>query len=170
MCCCLWCLEVIMKWILWMVRPPVEPEKRNINWSRLFKEQNLTQAALYSHEKLHKADVFVQPFNCLHISVREREIKYLESWQISLIIFHASGFQKALFATYIPKIINKPQSFPLCEQGWSSLGWPPRLSVHWTADTPEPWSCCTFWQSIPAGHLPALGGILGLPFIETVIF
>ena len=54
---------------------------------------------------------------------------------------------------------SKPESSPLCELCWSSLGWPPRFSARWISGPPGLWSCCTFWQPIPAAHLPTVAGI-----------
>lgn len=32
----------------------------------------------HSHEKLHKSNVLIQPFNRLHLLIREAEVKYLQ--------------------------------------------------------------------------------------------
>lgn len=137
------------------------------------KKKNTTQAVLYSHEKLHKTNILVKPLNWLHLILREREVKYLYLWQMSDRLIQMPYFSWTYFCIdfeFIHANANIHQSSLLYEPGWSSLGWPPLLSAHWTSGTPELWSFYTFGQLTSVPRLPTVGGIWGWPCLRDWCF
>ena len=90
---------VIMKWILWMIRPPVESVKRNFNCVlRDDKKKHHAGLSIKAnlHEKLHKTNILVEPINCLHFILREREVEYLQERQVNGSLFHTFYFRGSL--------------------------------------------------------------------------